>query len=197
MSDSRWGCLSCRRPSSLSLSLSPDRVALDNFFEERESVLITDALFEDREQDIVVHALEELLDIALQNEAGSGAVPTDLAHHSLQRVDAPVRAVADAAGEGGRDEGRLEDRVQDREDGVVEDAVPHRRLVDVPLLGVADVEPGVGTVAIRLALQLQTQREDVPFQVPFKAEHVAFVPLVGFEGVPCAEQVLRRDDGVE
>ncbi len=133
----------------------------------------------------MIHAVEELPNVTLEDEARARAVPPESPRTFFKPRNPLVGAVAHAAGKGGRDERFLEDRVQDRNHGVVQHPVPHRRFVDVPLLRVADVEALVRAVLVGLVFQLAVEAEDVLLKMPLEPHDIGLIPFSPLEGIPC------------
>lgn len=119
--------------------LSP-RETVDDFFEERADARVIDLPTEHPLQNGMVNGGEEPVNVALEREARTGAIPADFPQHSFERIDATMSPLALATREEMRDERRLEDRIEGSEDGMVHDTVADGRFVDLALLGIADAE---------------------------------------------------------
>src|SRR3989338_7435405 len=86
----------------------------------------------------MINAREKLADVALQNPAGSGMIAADLPCRPAEPVQRSVRPLADATGKGVGNEQTVEDWIQDAMDGVVNQPITHRCLVNDTGLRVAD-----------------------------------------------------------
>lgn len=170
---------------------------LDNFAQEPHNVLVLDPLAKHTKQNSMIHAVEKLLNVAFQNKARARAVPRDFSRGPLKRVDSFMGAVADSAGKRSRNERLLEDRVDDEEDRMMQYPVAHERFMNMPLLRIFNVEALVGAVSVVLGDQLAMKREEVGLKFPFEFLDVGLVSLVGFECVPCREEILGRGDPFE
>ena len=84
-----------------------------------------------------------------------------------------------------------------REDCVMQNAIPHRRLVDMPLLGIGYVESGIRAVLVSFVLQLAVKLKNVFFESPLEPHYVGFSPLVSLESVPRGKEIFRRNYLVE
>ncbi len=114
----------------------------------------------------------------------TGAVLTHLSHCFLQRLNSLMRAVTDAAGKRSRNERRLENQIDDREHGVMENSVLNCCFVNMPLFGVRDIEPGVRAVPISFIFQLAVKLENIFLKLPFKSNYVGLVSFVTLKRVP-------------
>jgi len=74
---------------------------------------------------------------------------------------------------------------------VMQNAVAHARLMNMPLLGIRDIETRIGAVPVGFVPQFAMEPEDIFFKSPFEPDYVQLVPLVTFEGIPCPKEVLR------
>jgi hypothetical protein len=176
---------------SLSLSLSRERereravgIAFYDRPQKPHSPLILDSLAEHGEENFVINAIEEFSDVAFQDEAIAQSVPTHFPYHRLQTFNATMRSVPNTARERCRNERLLENRVQDGEDGVVQDAVADEGLVNVPLFRIVDVKAFVRPVPIRFVPKLPVQLKNVCLKIALEPHHVRLVPLPVLENGP-------------
>ena len=119
------------------------RKAANNSFKETHDVGIGNPPPQNLEQDMVINGIEEFSHVAFQHEAGRRVVSARFSHHTRQRLDAFVRTLADTAGVGIGDEGRLKDWIQYLKDGMMDDPITDGGLMDVSLLGIGNEERGV------------------------------------------------------
>lgn len=75
------------------------RITFHDLPEKPHRVFVLDSFFENRKKNAMIHRIEELLNIAFQNEAGTDAVFANLTGHPLESRHATMRAVTDPARE--------------------------------------------------------------------------------------------------
>lgn len=91
----------------------------------------------------------------------------------------------------------LEDGIEHRENGMVQDAILHCCFVDAPLFRIADSEGAVRLMPIGSAHQLSVQLKEVLLQLSLKLLHV-LPPLLPFaELLPRREKVFLGGDLLE
>jgi len=139
----------------------------------------------------MIHAVKKLPDITLKHETWFCSVCADSMHYFLQSCNAFVRTVSDPARKRRRYKSFLKNRVANRKNGVMQNAVAHARLMNMPLLWIGDIETGIGAVLVSLGFQFAVKLEDIFFKPPFEPDYVQLVPLVTFEGISCPKEVLR------
>jgi len=159
--------------------------------------IILDALSQNAEQDVMIDAIEELPDVAFQNEARGGAVPGYRMRFIFENLHALVSAETDTTREGGPNKGFLEHWVDHRYDCVMQHPIPHGCFVDVPLLGVVDVETVIWPVSVRSAHEIPMQLKNVLLKMILKPLHVILVSFVSLERVPRGKEIFERRNTVE
>ena len=102
-----------------------------------------------------------------------------------------MSAVTHSAGERSWDKGLFKNRVDDGEDRMVEDAVAHQGLVDMPLLRILDIEAFVRTMLVGSVFQFTVKPENILFKMPFKAKDVGLVPLITPKSIPSGKKIFR------
>ena len=85
------------------------------------------------------------------------------------------------------DEGRLKDRIQYLENGMMEDAIPDAGLVDAALLGVANHESFVRTMLVLAGTEIPIEGENILFQLPLKFLYVCPGAFASAELLPREE----------
>jgi len=139
--------------------------------------------------------IEELVDVALQNEASASVVPALLPQHSFQCVYCLMRSFALSAGEGMRDKRRLKDGIESGEHGMMDNTIPHGSFVDVSPLWIADPKSIVWTVFVPCGTKFPVQSKDVCFDILVKFLHIQSGTFTFLESFPCAKKRLGLDDG--
>jgi len=166
------------------------RETLDDVPQERGRLRFRNGFLQNAQQDPVVDAREELADVALQDPTRSGMITTGLPRHRPVTVERAMRPLADSTGEGVGHEAMVEERVQDTVDGMMDQTVADRRLVDDPRLGVADGKPFVRAVPVCPERQLLAQRREVVRQVSLEFLQVGLPALSPRELLPCRKKIL-------
>ena len=149
---------------SLSLSLAKSRVARITVYNLSKQFLcfgVFDSPFQYFNKGRVVYGVEELPNIAFKDEASPRVVSAYLPYDTREEIHAPMRAFAYPAGKRSRDEGRLENRVKNPKQRVVQNPIAYRRLMNTPPFWVVNPERGIRAVSIVTAFQLTVQVEDV------------------------------------
>ena len=183
-----------RSGSSLSLSLSRNRIALDNFLKKPHCIIVLDAPLKNREEYLVVNGIKKFFNIAFQNKAWMRAIFADFPRHGVKSRDASVRAVTNATRKGRSDKCRLENRIDNGEYGVMQDAIPHERFVDMPLLGILNIKSGICSVAIDSMSQVIVQLKKIFLQISLKCKHIKLILFTCFKRLPCHKEILQRYD---
>ena len=142
----------------------------DDQVHQPEGTGVSDGAGQNPTQDGVVHAGEEMNQVALQH------VWIAAGEH-LAAIQRPVGALAHATGVGIVDEAGLEDRLDDAHQSVVDDAVTEGGGGDDARLGIADGEMGVWARPIGLGQQRLLQTEQVGLQLALKGGHLRLAAL--------------------
>lgn len=172
----------------------PCRKAPDDRAQQGDGFFILQTLFEDAEQDAVIDGREELMNIALEDEARPCAVAAYAPQHLFQRVHRLVRSLALSAGEGVSNERRLEERVKHGEYHMMQDAILHRSFVDAALLGITDGEGAVWLMPIGSSDQLPMQAKKVLLQMPLEIFHILPFLLSLAKLLPGSEEIFLGSD---
>lgn len=102
----------------------------------------------------MINRCEELMNITFEDEARPRGIAADAPKHPVQRIHRLVSSLAFPAGEGVDNECRLEDGIEHRENSMMQDTILDCRLVNAPLLGVADREGAIRLMLITSGRQL-------------------------------------------
>ena len=132
---------------------------------------------------------EELMNVALEDEAVSCAIAAHAAQHSVQGIRRFMRPFPFPTGEGMSNKGRLEDGIEHRENSMVQDTVLHGRLVNAALLWVTDRESAIRLMSIGSGGQLSVQAKKILLQRALELLHV--LPAL----LPFAKFLPRREEG--
>ena len=142
----------------------------------------------------MVDGIKILPHIALENPARPRVVVAFRPQHLRKRMGAFVVAFANTAGERGRDKGRLKNRIEYSKNGMVQNAVPHRRLVDVTQFWITDIKAAVRPVSIGVAEEVTPQVENVLLKPKLKRNNIIFAAFATLELIPRKKKVLRGDN---
>ena len=134
---------------------------------------------------------EELMDVALEDEARLRSIATHALEHPIQSIDRFVRPFTFSAGKGMGDERWLKDGIEHREDGMVQDTVLHGRFVYAPLLRIADGEGAVRVMPVRSCNQFAVQLKEILFQFPLKILHILPSLLAFAKPLPCSKEIFH------
>lgn len=104
----------------------------DNLFEQPERLAIRNIRLENAQQHVLINAREELLDIHLQDPAGTRVIPAHLPRKGSKRAQGLVGSFAALAGKGGDNELLLEKGIEHAIDRVVENPVADARFMNAP-----------------------------------------------------------------
>jgi len=160
-------------------------------------VLVVNPSFENTQQNVVINRIEESSHIALQDKAGARIVIAHSSQHICKCPYALMGAFANTARKRCRDKGRLENRIENAKNRVMQKAITDRRFVNLPQFRVGYAKPHIFIVSIRFASQGALQGKNALLQRHFKPEHVLFISLVLFESVPCTEKRLGGANDLE
>ena len=125
----------------------------------------------------MINVRKELFDVAFQNPAGSRVVLARLAGEQPKAVQRSVRALPNPARKRIGDKRLLEKGVQYAGGGVMQKAVAHRCFVNIPRLGIGDVERMIAAVTIRTAEDIGAKRKYLVHEVERKFLNVMFPAL--------------------
>lgn len=145
----------------------------------------------------MVHAVEEFPYVALEHEARTRSVPARPTDHFFERGNAFMSPIPHTTRERRRNKRRLKNGIDYGKYGVMQNAIAHRRFVDMSLFWIANIETGIGAMSVRVIGQLAMQLKNILFETPLEFLNINFISLVGAKRVPCGKQALRRDDLVE
>ena len=155
-----------------------------------ERVIVCNPSSNDAEQNGMINRVKKLSHIALQYPARLRSILTLGPQHIAYAFDAFVRALANAAGERGRNKGRLKNRIDNPKNRVVQSSVSHGRLVYPAAFRIVYPKAVVGAVLVRFVAQLASQLKDMLLDFLLKLGNIRLVPLVAFEYFPCRKKVL-------
>ena len=160
-------------------------------------ILVVYPSSENTQQNVVINRIEELSYVALQDKAGTRIVTAHRPQYIFQRLDTLMRSLANTTRKRCRNERRLEDRIQNAKNRVMQNAITDRRFVNLPQFRVGYAKPHIFIMSIRFASQGALQGKNALLQRHFKPEHVLFISLVLFESVPCTEKRLGGANDLE
>jgi len=166
------------------------RVAFHNFCQKPKRVSVSNSLLEDAEQNGMINGVKKLPYVALQHPALFRSIFALGSEHISYALDPFMCALAHAAGERGRDKGRFKNWIDYSKNGVVQDAVPHRRLVYPAALWVVHPKSVIRPVLVCFVAQVAAQLKNMLFDLLLKLGNIRLVPLVAFEYFPCRKEVL-------
>lgn len=172
----------------------PSRKASDDRTQQGDGFLIFQTLFEDADQDIVIDGCEELMNVALEDEARPCAVAAYAPQYLFQRSHRLMRSLALPAGERVGNECWLEERIKHGEDRMMQDAILHRCFVDAALLGIADSEGAVWLMPIGSSDQLPMQAKKVLLQMSLEIFHILPFLLPFAKLLPGSEEIFLGSD---
>ena len=142
----------------------------------------------------MVYRSEELTHVAFQHPDGSCVVERYAIRQSSEAVERFVAAFVLSARVGTRYEGRIEKRVKDAIEGVMQETVADSGFMDTAWLWIGDVECLVIGMAIGFLTQILVEREDVIHQAKLELLHVFPLSFAAHELSPRFEEIFERDD---
>jgi len=172
---------------SLSLSRKFNRVTTHNAFEQPHRVRVFYFSTQQVKQYGVVDAIKEFSHVTLERIARLRTVTTLSAQHICENSHTFVVAFADATGKGCDDKSRLEDRVKDAKDCVMQHSVAHGGLVYAAHLRITNPKPLIRPMPIRFLTKIVVKSKNILLKVSLKVSHIGPVPFVAFENAPCGE----------
>lgn len=110
------------RVHSLSLS-NWRRIAFNNRFKKPHRVFVLNFLFKNKKKSFVVHAVKKFLDVAFQNKTLVSHIFRYRSHHTLQKINAFVRAKTDSTGKRSLNKCLLKNLINYRKNGVVQNTL--------------------------------------------------------------------------
>lgn len=176
---------------SLSLSLLQiKRIAVNYLAQKPQNSPIFDSSVNNFKKNSVINAVKKLFNVTFKNTTRTSVVSGRFTDHFLNLKNAFMGSLASAAGKRGRDERRLEDRIKYLEDGVVQNAIAHRGLMNPAELRVMNPKALIATVAIHVVLQVAVQFKDILLKAAFEFQHICFLAFVSLEFVPSRKKVF-------
>lgn len=139
----------------------------------------------------MIYIIEKLFYITLQGEARISIILRHSSKRFLKGPNTPVSTVSYSAGKGSRNKGRLKNRINYRKDSVMEQPIPNHSFVNMPLLGILNIEAFVGTMLVGFVFQFTMEPENVFFKVPLKSKDIGFISLVRTEFIPGRKKIFR------
>ena len=96
----------------------------------------------------MVNVLKEVFDVAFQYPSGFCMILADFIGKATKTIEGFMRPLVFSAGKRIRDESSVEKRIEFAVNRMVQKAVSDSRFVDIPRLGVGDVEGAISSVFI-------------------------------------------------
>ncbi len=153
-----------------------------NTVNEPKNLMIFNFSGKNVSKNVMVNTRKELTDIELQNIRVT-------AGKRLTTVDSPMRAFANTIGIGVRNKTKLENRLYDITQCMMNHPISERSCADQTSFRIMNVKISVGARLIGLVLELRLQHEKIFFQPVFKRSHSRFAALA-FGGLFVGEQQI-------
>jgi hypothetical protein len=172
---------------SLSLASSAFLVALNNFLQKRNRLLILDFPTKDVFQHLVVNRIKEFPHVAFECIALAGIILARCTKHVSNFLHTFVSAFADTARIRVIDKSRLKYFVQHRKGRMMEHTISDNRLMYPSDLRIMYPKSLVWPVLIRLVLQIAIQIKNILLDMEFKLSNIGLIPFVGLKYFPSSE----------
>jgi len=141
----------------------------------------------------MVDGSEKLGYVQLQNPQCPRVIMRKSKSKILQPPYRRMRALSFSGRPGVKNKYFIPHRLNDPVDGVMKQAIPDRRFVDIAAFRIVDNKRNIAAVFISSILEIFVQRKNMVFKIDFKFRYIIFVALLFFELRPSAEQVLQRN----
>ncbi len=164
--------------------------AFDDSLQKPYHLRIFDFSLEKHEQNFVINTVKKLLHITFQYIAWPSVVSRYFSDHVCHSENALMSTLANPTGKRSQNECWFVNAVKDVENGVMKDAIPYSRLVNMPALRIMNMKIGVAIVYICFIFKVSAQFKNMLFQILFEKENIFLASLAPFEFVPCQKQVL-------
>ena len=145
----------------------------------------------------MVYAVKKFSYVALEHKTIACSVPCDHTCSPFQNINTLVCAESNATRERCGDKSFLKNRIDDREDSVVQNPISDIRFMNMTLLGIADIKTVITPVSIRPVLQAAMKLKNILFEISLELHDVSLVTFVPFKALPRLEEIFRRDDPVK
>jgi hypothetical protein len=179
---------------SLSLSLAKTAsITADNFPKKPARFLILNPPFKNPKERGVIYGIKELPNVAFQHKTPSRIISAHLSYRIGEKINASMRTFAYPAGKRSRNKGRFEYRIENLENRVMQDPIPHRGLVNPSSFGVVNPKPLVKPVLVSPAPQIAAQSKDIPLKIFLELQYIRLVPFVAFKLIPRRKEIFRVD----
>jgi hypothetical protein len=173
------------------------RKASNNLLHKPHGIRVDYPLLENRQQNLVINRIEKLSHIAFEREARPCVVSAFSSDHALGGQHALVRSFADTTRKRIGDKGLLKNGVQDSENRMVQNSVPHRGLVNVAHFRIADIETRIRPVGVAFGSQIPMQRKEILLKRKLESLNIGFLALVASKFLPRRNDVFERYDPIE
>lgn len=165
----------------------------DDFHKERAHPFVLHPLFENAKKDRMIHGVEKLFDIALQDKAGERVVAAHLAEHHCHPFYALVISLSCSARIRIVDKPGLEHGVQHSKDRMMHHPVADCRFMNAPLFGIGNPESMIRSVPVASLPQLFLKLENPFLESVLEFGHVLLSPFSLLEFVPRRKKVFGRE----
>jgi hypothetical protein len=114
----------------------------------------------------------------------------DFSGYVLNGFHSLMSAISDSAGKRCGNERRLEDRIHDRKDRMMQNPVLYCGFMDVALFRIGDIEARVWAMTIRFPNQFTMELKDIFFKLPLKLQNIRSVPFILLKYIPGRKEIF-------
>lgn len=168
--------------------------AAHDFPEKPEYVGVGNTLFKYAGEALVVDCGKELTHVTFQHPNGPRVIARDAVCKSSEAVERFMASLVLPARVRTRDEGGVEEGIEDAIERVMQETVADAGFMDTAGFRVGDVECLVVGMNVGLLSQVLVEREDVIHQTQLELLHVFALSLAAHERAPRFEEIIERDD---
>jgi len=170
------------------------REAPDHFSEKPSDSFVGNPAVQNFRKHAMVDCREELPDVAFQDPDRFRMIRALLAGERIKTIQRPMRSLGDAAGIRVRDKRCIEERIKPSINGMMKQAIPHGRLMDIARLRVADVERTIRPMPIRMRNEIPMEQEDMIHEAQREFLNIGFIPLADNEFRPRLQKIFDARD---
>ncbi len=173
------------------------RETLNYISEKCHKPLVGCSFLKNIQEDIVINGVEKLSDIEFQNPECPSVVSRQFESETLQSFDCSMNAFVFSRRPRVKNKDFIPFRLNDPVDGMMEQPVANRRLMDMATFRIAEKKRDIAAMLVVSVFQILMQFKNVIFEIYLEFGHIFFVGFLFFEFRPSVEQVLQRNDFIE
>lgn len=169
----------------------------DYFPKKSPEPVIGSTFSENAQKNLTINGVKKLSHVQLKYPQHSSMISRQLKSQFLQPLDRSVSPFVFSRRPRIKDEDFVPFWLNDPVDGMMEQPVANRCLMNMAAFRIANIKRDIATMLVVSVFQIIMQLKNVVFETYLEFSHVFFIVLVFLEFRPSVEQVLQGNDFIE